>query len=159
MLGGFITKEECAECRQCCKFERCDLLLTPLITPEVRELILEKYLPGEQFIHREGCFLLRFDLEGGDSLDCPLLTERGCVMGDEKPFECRIWPLRVMDRDGEPVITLSPECPAAAGKPIELARETARRLAPVIFGEAREHPELVKPYDRGCEILFYEGDE
>ncbi|MBR6103081.1 MAG: hypothetical protein IKP95_11680 [Ruminococcus sp.] len=156
MSGFFLTKKECAECRQCCTFDGCDLLLTPLITSETRAKI-EELIPGARFIHHGGSYLLRLEPDSEGRYPCSLLDQsRGCIMGEEKPFECRIWPLRVMKDSGELMITLSPDCPAAKQKPREDILSTAEELAGEIFAEAKKHPELIKPYDERYEVLVRE---
>ncbi len=155
MLGELLTKEECAGCRLCCAFEGYDLFDTPTITPAVRELILKEYSPEQRFVQQEGCWLLRLECEPEKDLYyCSLLDRRhGCIMGDSKPFECRIWPLRVMRREGQLVLTLSPVCPVVKQKPHELIMRKSAELAPVIFAEAKACPVLVRPYTEGYEIL------
>ena len=41
-------------------------------------------------------------------------SKSGCSLSeDEKPFDCKIWPLRVMKKEEQYVITLSQSCPQA----------------------------------------------
>lgn len=155
MLGGLLSKEECAACKLCCSFDSYDLLSTPVITAELKSRICERFKPEQRFIENDGHFLLRMEREkDADIYYCSLLDhERGCIMGDEKPLDCRIWPLRVMRLGEVSVIALSPLCPVVAKKPIAEIMATCARISAEIFRQAREHPEYVKPYEEGFPIL------
>ncbi|MBR1392291.1 MAG: hypothetical protein IJ561_00485 [Ruminococcus sp.] len=157
MLGELLSKEECAKCRLCCSFDSYDLLDTPVITDEVRERITA-LLPGQRFITKGGCSLLRLDREGEEDVyPCALLDKsKGCLLGDEKPFECRIWPLRIMRLGEVRVIALSTVCPVVAKKPVELISKVCEGIAPELFRQADLCPELVKPYEEGFPILAVE---
>ncbi len=66
------------------------------------------------------------------------ITRKGCILGDDKPFDCRIWPLRVMALNETKVITLSPVCPTMNEKSIKELTKTANELADQIFEYADE---------------------
>lgn len=153
MLKGLLSPEECAECRLCCSFEGYDLFNTPTVTEAAAKHIREK-LPGQGFVKVGESFLMKMSYEPESELyPCPLLDKRkGCIMGDRKPFECRIWPFRVMRRGERLVIVLSPICPKVREKPEELVRRKAEELAEEIFAEAESCPELVKPYTEGFAV-------
>ena len=39
--------------------------------------------------------------------------DKGCTLSyEDKPFDCKIWPLRIMKKDDEYVIALTPTCPS-----------------------------------------------
>ena len=96
--------------------------------------------------------------QNADLYYCPMLdNEKGCILGDDKPFDCRIWPLRVMALNETKVITLSPVCPTMNEKSIKELTKTANELADQIFEYADENPEAVKPYLDGYPILVVEG--
>ena len=154
MLEGLLSKEECAQCRLCCSFDSYGLWDTPVITPGMKEKVL-RAKPGQRFVSRGDTLLLRMEREEQEDLYyCPLLDRsRGCIMGDGKPFDCRIWPFRVMNFLGRRVITLSPLCPAVAEKPVEQIRKKCGEIAPAVFKEAREHPEYVRAYEEGFPIF------
>ena len=159
MLEGLLSKEECAGCRLCCSFESYDLLDTPTVTPDAAEKVLKEHLPEQEFLGNNGSYIMKMEPEPDSDIHyCPLLDHRkGCVMGDAKPFECRIWPLRVMKRGDSLVIALSPLCPVISRKPAELIRQKCEELADAIFAEAKACPALVKPYTPGCAVLCEEN--
>lgn len=97
--------------------------------------------PKQEFIKKENHFLFKMDKEqNADLYYCPMLdNEKGCILGDDKPFDCRIWPLRVMALNETKVITLSPVCPTMNEKSIKELTKTANELADQIFEYADEN--------------------
>lgn len=158
MLGKLITKDECAHCRLCCCFESYGLWDTPIITMATAGKILQELDPEQKFVRKDGELLLRMEQDGESGMyTCPLLDkDKGCILGDEKPFDCRIWPLRVMELGGRRVIALSPLCPVVKTRPIALIQEVAKELAGRIFAYADEVPSAVRPYENGHVILWAE---
>lgn len=154
MLGKLLSRKECAECRICCCFDSSDIWETPVIDSITQEKI-KNINPSQEFLNQGGSKLLKLEKEqGGDLYFCSVLDrENGCKLGNEKPFDCRIWPLRVLKLDGRLVIGLSPVCPAVAKKPIEQVSKTARELAPVIFEYAQKNPDIVKEYKPEYTVL------
>jgi hypothetical protein len=158
MLKGLLSREECANCRICCSFDSYDIWETPVITHDMVNRILSDYKPDQKFIRRDDHFLLRLEREKDrDLYYCSLLDHsKGCVMGENKPFDCQIWPFRVMKLAGYNMITLSPVCPVVNQKPISDIVKTCMGISSVIFENAREHPEYVKPYIEGYPIIAIE---
>lgn len=160
MLSKILSREECAKCRICCEFDDDDLWETPIIYDDVIEKVLD-INPAQEFSVAEfngnKLRLLKLQKEK-DIYTCSMLDKsKGCMLGSEnKPFDCKIWPLRVMKKDGKTVIALSPVCPVVAAKPIEDIKCAAKDLAELIFSQARIHPEIVKDYIEGYKILVEE---
>lgn len=154
MLSKLLSKEECKNCQICCSFDSTDLWETPVINDRLRIRILDDY-PEMKFVKKENSYLFRMDKEPEEDLYfCSVLDRsRGCVLGDEKPFDCRIWPFRVMDLNGTQVITLSPVCPVMIKKPVDELSALAKEIAPIIFKEADENPDIVKKYLSGYPIF------
>ena len=131
MLKKILSKDTCANCRICCVFDNDDLW----------------ELPGE----------IEKPQQSEDGLYyCPKLSEKGCTLGDKKPFECKIWPFRVMEYKGNLVITLSPVCDSLYKKPLNELMEFLKndRLYELIFKTAKQLPDIVKPYVNGYPILW-----
>lgn len=158
MLSKILSKEECAKCRICCTFDSYDLWETPYINVSLASKILQEYAPQQEFIKKDSHFLLKMNKEADQDLYiCSLLDQdKGCILGQDKPFDCKIWPFRVMSLNGIKVITLSPVCPALQKKPIGEITEVAKEIAPEIFKYANENPEAVKPYLPDYTILVVE---
>ena len=158
MNAALLTKDDCAKCRLCCKFDSYDLWQTPVIYHSLASRILQEYSPQLRFVKRDKYFLMKMDKEPDiDLYYCPLLDrERGCIMGESKPFDCEIFPLRVMELSGRKVLTLSPACPVVNAKRFDDVCIYAKDKAPEIFAFADEHPEVVKPYLDDHPILLVE---
>ncbi len=90
------------------------------------------------------------------SVDCPLLNrECGCELErEQRPFECRIWPLRVMNYGEQVKIAYYRNCPAIKNVPREtledflndgLRERIKKYLAvhPETLREARESYEAI----------------
>ena len=104
-------------------------------------------------------WIFRMDEAEDELYYCPMLDHKtGCRLGDDKPFDCRIWPYRVMDFGGNRVISMASICPTMYAKPLsELCRELEKNgLAEKIFAYADSHPDIVKPYESGYPILLAE---
>ena len=152
MLGKLLSKEECAACRECCVFDRYSIWDTPLFDRECCEKI-KALRPGTRFVHREGGFLFLPEVDY-DQFRCPALGGNGCVLGDEKPFDCRIWPLMLMEKEGRTVIALSPVCETVAGKPAGAVMELLQGgLSRTIFAYAEKFPGAVRAYREGYPVL------
>lgn len=158
MIGKLLTREECAKCKLCCCFDSYDLWETPIIEDITRQLILDKFKPDQQFFEHEDHCLLKLQKEPDrDLYYCSLLDhEKGCIMGTEKPFDCRIWPFRVMDFHGTRVIVLSTVCPVVQTRPLCEIQAVAKELAPQIFAYADRAPFAVKKYISGYPIMVAE---
>lgn len=158
MLSKILSREECAKCQLCCCFDSYDLWETPIITRDTASRILQEYDPDQKFVRNDDELLLKLEKEPDKDLYyCTLLDkESGCVMGENKPFDCQIWPLRIMQLNGTRVIVLSPVCPVVQTKPLDKIVQTAKELAPVIFAYADETPSAVKSYMDGYPILVVE---
>ncbi|MCR4947013.1 MAG: hypothetical protein K5929_08750, partial [Lachnospiraceae bacterium] len=89
---------------------------------------------------------------------CPFLDENtGCILpGEDKPFDCSIWPLRYMEKpDGKRCVALTPTCPEINKVPVERLKELAEEgLGEKIAEYAETHPYMIKGYRDGFEILW-----
>lgn len=163
MLSKVLQKSTCAECRFCCAFRRSSLWETPLFPAQT----MEKLDGGRaRFVVRiqDGVRYGQLDLAAGYQTDDPaeevpcafLDPVNGCVLSEEdKPFDCKIWPLRIMDRDGEKVIALTPTCPSINRHPPEVMEQLVQEgLGRQIFEYAKLHPYIIKPYKEGFPILM-----
>lgn len=160
MLSKILSREECSKCKICCEFDDEDIWETPVIYNDSIESVL-KINPSQEFLETDfnGRKLRVLKLKKEDDIyPCTMLDRsKGCMLGSEhKPFDCKIWPLRVMRKDGKTVIVLSPVCPVVAKKPIEDVCCAVEDLSDLIFEQAKLHPEIVKDYIDGYKILVEE---
>lgn len=160
MLRKILSPESCAECRLCCVFDSSDIWEIPVFSSETAGIIREA-LPDTEFIRHGGGYILKTEkLAGNELFTCPALTDKGCMLGDSKPFDCRIWPFRIMEIGGRRAITVASLCSEIYNRPLSQLVEFLRDgLADEIFSYAAENPEIVKPYDSGYPVLLFEAAE
>ena len=158
MLSKILSKNSCAACKFCCSFRRQSLWETPLFPPEVVEKLSKPNEYGVVGEFRDGQIILggyRTD-DPEEEVPCTFLDpHKGCILKPEdKPFDCSIWPLRIMDKDGELVIALTPTCPAIGATPRrELIELVKNGLGENIFEYAKTHPYIVKEYKEGFPVI------
>lgn len=155
MLKEILSPESCAECRICCVFDAGDSWEMPLIEPCLADEIQRAY-PNVKMkeAFKNGRYKI-FDAEyASDGLTrCPMLTEAGCALGDRKPFDCKIWPFRVMKKGGCLLLTLSPVCETVYRLPINKASDFAAKISSELFEEAMKNPEAIKEYVEGYAVF------
>ncbi|MDE5620314.1 MAG: hypothetical protein K2O29_03035 [Ruminococcus sp.] len=157
MLKKILDNSSCAECRLCCVFDRYDIWETPVFTEKIRDRILD-LKPDTDFISGDGGYIFKVDELSEEGLFlCPALTDKGCMLGDEKPFDCRIWPYRIMEINGRRALTIASICEELYNRPLsQLVEFLENGLADEIFSYADSHSEIVKPYYEGYPILLFE---
>ena len=109
---------------------------------------------------RYGQMQLEYKYKTDDSEEeaaCEFLDpQKGCILSNEdKPFDCKIWPLRIMNKDGKLVIALTPTCPALGERPSEsMQRLVDDGLGQKMYEYALEHPFMIKEYHEGFPVLM-----
>lgn len=159
MLKKILSGKSCAECRLCCVFDRYDIWETPVFTEEIKNRI-HQAKPDAEFIAKDGGYIFKVgELTDEQLFSCPALTENGCMLGDDKPFDCRIWPYRIMNVGGRRAIAIASICEELYNRPLsELVNFLKEGTAEAIFAYADAHPEIVKPYYEGYPILMFEKE-
>ena len=92
-----------------------------------------------------------------EEVPCTFLDpQKGCILkGEDKPFDCSIWPLRIMNKDGELVIALTPTCPSIGATPDKALVDLVQNgLGERILEYAKTHPYIVKEYREGFPIVY-----
>lgn len=157
MLKALLSNEECAKCRICCGFVESDKWEIPLFAGDTECSTAEKFAPVRKLPETNSCvFDMKFN--GNEIIMCPAASDKGCVLGDKRPFDCHIWPFRVNELNGTHVITLSPVCPAVIKRPLSEIMDFVNTdgFADKLFKHAADYPETVKPYENGYPILAVE---
>lgn len=155
MLKKFIRPSDCAKCRLCCNFHRSSVWESPFIPEDQAERLSEEGITMEQRERGGWSFVFHFD--GDEAANCPKLdVETGCSLPEgEKPFECRVWPLRMMEEDGGLLIGRYRHCPALAGGVAGQLDQFARNeLLPVLLAFAGKHPESIRRRSPEYEIIW-----
>lgn len=155
MLTEILSRETCAKCKVCCFFDKSDYWEMPLFTPDLTEKVQKEYpeIKLEKRSEEEKCSVIHPEFDSEGLCRCPFLSENGCALGDEKPFDCRIWPFRVMRKGDLLALTLSPVCESVSGLPVSNISGFAEKIAPIIFEQAEKYPETVKEYIEGYPVF------
>ena len=159
MLSEILSREECAKCRICCSFDSYDIWEAPFVTKELAAKIHGEISADIELIEKSpnGGVLKMPKEQDEDLYYCNVLDKsKGCILGKDKPFECSIWPLRVMNFCGKRVIALSPVCPVVMSRPVEKVAAVAKKLSKTIFEQADKNPDSVKQFEPGYIILVSE---
>ncbi len=185
MLSSILSKSDCAACKFCCSFRRQSLWETPIFYEEDISKIKELY-PQVKFREVEVAGKLdqnnknanskvyTFDIydkyktdNSEEEAPCPFLdAEKGCKLPPElKPFDCKIWPLRVVKMPESEIsqtpapdlaVALTPTCPAINKVPFEKVQALAESgLGKIILEYAKIHPQMVKDYSDFLSKIVY----
>lgn len=155
MLTKILSREACAGCRVCCGFDRDDVWEIPVISPETAAYIIDNIDKNAELEPFQDGYRFVMHFTDGEELSyCPMLTDKGCILGDKKPFDCRVWPFRVNRiSDGILGITVSPVCETVSALPLSklsafLNEKYDKRgsLADIMLDYAKKHPYIIKPY-------------
>lgn len=157
MLKGLLEKKTCSGCRICCGFDNTDLWELPVMTKKTADRLAE-IKQGTKFVQKDGGYITDAGNLPADMLYyCPALDHKtGCMLEEDKPFDCRIWPFRVMETKDKRLrmITVSPVCPEIYGRPLsDLAQFVNGTFKDTVFRYAAEHPEIIKPYIENYPVL------
>ena len=173
MLKKILSRETCAACRFCCSFRRQSLWETPLFEKKAAKELRERY-PQARFVKADETFedaeigrtLMKMDYTGlyqtenpEEEVLCFFNQGHGCILSpEEKPFECAIWPLRVMRKESRLVIALSPVCPAVSKIPRGRIEDLVRHeIGGVIWAHAADHPECIVDYRPDYAVIAEQG--
>ena len=162
---GLVTEADCARCRFCCACRRESLWENVAIDDALYDRILKAWPNAplhEARANGRATHMITFSYRTEDPEEEALcfFNREGCVLGDNKPFECAMWPLRVMNRNGKAVIACCMGCPVCAEMGLEKITQYVEknRLDQIMFAWAESHPEVVKPL-RGDYAVILEASE
>lgn len=157
MLKKILLPETCAECRLCCVFDRTDIWEVPVLTKENAENV-RKILPDAEIAEKNSEYTFSVpELQGDELFKCPALSCTGCRLSrEEMPFDCRIWPFRIMhSENGKCVIAVSELCKGVGEYSDEQLRDFLNDgLGEMCFQFAEKHPEHIKPMAQGYRIIL-----
>jgi hypothetical protein len=130
MLNRILSEKDCAECRLCCNFYEHEIWEAPIV--------------GDEICYDEkGLYF------------CPELGENGCKLGNDKPFDCKLWPFRVMKFGEAVVVALSPLCKKVNEKPLSELAEFVHdeEFEEKVKARVSEFPAQVMDYAEGYAVL------
>ncbi len=153
MLKKILSPEACEKCRVCCGFVEEDKWEIPLIFSDIKEQVENKL--GIKLEKRGSEYVMPMEFEGDKLVYCPAASDKGCTLGEFKPFDCLIWPFRINSLGDFRVITVSPVCKTVSEIPLAALCSFIHEnnFDEKLFRVAKEHPDMVKPYIDGYPIL------
>lgn len=159
MLEEILSARDCARCEFCCSFRRQSLNLTPYFAPETLEEIQRLY-PEAKFKSLPGR-AVTIDLDDKYSTDdeneealCPF-NRKGCILPEHlKPFDCKLWPFRLMNKGGSLVLALVPSCPWIKKDDMSKLKEVALSVAHEAIKYSKTHPEIIIEYRDDYQIII-----
>lgn len=165
MLSSLISKNDCKNCRFCCVFKRTSLWEVPSFPGETLKRVSKETHNSEVIMNKgEKCSYGHFDLskcytsnDENEEVACPCLDEQtGCTLSEDfKPFECQLWPFRVMNKDGKNIIAVSIHCPAIMKWECEWLRSFAdSNLKAPVKEFIAQNPNIIKDFQKGYLALL-----
>lgn len=155
MLKEIFTPAECAKCRLCCNFHRESVWESPFLVEDLALELKDQGIPVE--LRSRGGWSFVYQFSDNEAVDCPLLDpDRGCRFSEkDKPFECRIWPLRIMEMNGSTVIGKYRNCPAIQGSRGEqINRLVHDRLLQILLDFIAKYPAARRPFSTEYEVIW-----
>ncbi len=161
MLSPILAKSTCATCKFCCSFRRQSLWETPIFDKTTMERLSELFPNAKFRAAGPSGKSYTFDISDAyktqnpeEEAVCPFLDPaRGCSLPSElKPFDCNIWPLRVVSvpkqtesGPAQLAVALTPTCPAINKVPLEQVKQLAASgLGQQILDYAEKNPDIIK---------------
>jgi len=162
MLSKILSINDCSTCKFCCRFKRTSLWETPLFSFEEKQLLQQKFPLAKFKPISQDSFTIDLILEYKTSNPeeeavCYFLDDKkGCLLNKkEKPFDCSIWPFRIMKKDDSLVIALTPTCSTINKIPIKnLKQFVLENIAQEIFFQAEFRPYIIKKYKSDFPIIL-----
>ena len=157
MLKDVLSPEDCAKCGFCCSFRRQSLDLTPLFAKETVGEISRLYPEARFRTLPNGAVTIdigdqyRTDDSEEEAL-CPF-NRKGCILPKHlKPFDCELWPFRLMKSGDGFVLALVPTCPWI-DKDSPKFKSTASAVFQKAVAHAKTHPEIAIEYRADYQIV------
>ena len=151
MLEKILSAEDCARCEFCCSFRRQSLNLTPHFEKENIEKISRLYPETKFKTLPDGAVTIDLDDKYvTDEVEEEALcyfNRRGCILPEDlKPFDCKLWPFRLMKNGDSLSLALVPSCPWIRKDDTLKLREVAAFVAKEAKEYAKDHPEIIIEY-------------
>lgn len=153
MLTHIFSSAVCAHCRLCCNFRPASAWETPFLEDSLCNKLSAQGIPLRTGADGFRSFALTFHTTSPEeTANCPMLDPTGgCTLPRaERPFECRVWPLRLMyTADGELSIGYYSACPALSDTTTRerLTAYAAGELLPVLQDYAHRFPQSIRSYN------------
>ena len=165
LLGNLLTPEDCAKCQFCCSFRRCSLWETPIFSPDEIDKLQSKYAGVKFKKVKDDAYMIDVDDryktdDSEEEVFCAFNKGKGCIMNEDKKFECSAWPFRVMRKDGELVIAYCKDCRVFAKKSLEEIQSVLDNgLDGKLADYAKKFPAYIRDYRENYRVMKTLGKE
>jgi len=165
MIKRILAKETCKQCKFCCSFRKMSLWEVPLFSEEQKKNLEQNYQnilfkEVEEKVFTLNLYPFYKENTMQEEASCFFLDcQKGCILKEEeKPFDCKIWPFRLMKKGESLVIALTPTCPAINSLNLdELKIFVREELATLIFEYGKNNPFIIKEYREDFPIILHEN--
>jgi len=159
MLETVLSPSDCAKCEFCCSFRKQSLNLTPKFAAESVEEICKLYPEAKFKTLPNGAVTIDLDDKfiSDDSSEEALcyFNREGCKLPLHlKPFDCVLWPFRLMREGDSLCLALVPSCPWIDKSDMTKLRKVAAELSKEALKYAATHPEIIIDYREDYEIII-----
>ena len=164
MLKEILSPADCAKCGFCCSFRRQSLHLTPCFDVENVEEI-SRLFPEAKFKTLPGGAITidlddKYHTDNSDEEALCYFNQKGCVLPDSlKPFDCNLWPFRLMKDENGMSLALVPTCPWIRKNDLSKLKEVALSVAKKAMEYAKMHPEIVIEYRPDYQVIISMPEE
>jgi len=153
MLEEYLSTKDCATCKICCKFEPDEICDAPTFTEE--EMLLSKKVNcNAEFIKKGAVYQLVLE-KWNNKYICPFLSENGCLLCDNRPFDCKSWPFYLMKQRDNYVLTLTKDCPVVWDR---FMNDKSSIMTSNLISECKRiieyYPDMIPMYNRNMTIVY-----
>lgn len=134
MLSKILEKSTCAACKFCCVFSRKALWEVPNFPLENLQELQKYAVTSPVFTEEKGALSLHLEQfyktnSEEETVSCNFLDEKcGCTLPNNlKPMQCKIWPFRIVKKDGKNLLVFETTCTALGDNLTTELREFAKR--------------------------------
>lgn len=145
MLKKILSQEICAACKICCNYSLESLWDIPGFTLKEYENVIVRYpeLVSRSYCRNNLYYFKTFQTDNNKHL-CPFLGNNGCILGEEKPFKCAIWPLYVVYHENVIYLAISNVCPNTNEIAIKILQNEFSPSIQKINQIIKIYPELIE---------------
>lgn len=134
MLSKILEKPTCASCKFCCVFSRKALWEVPNFPREFLDELQKFAVTPPLFTEENRALTLHLEQlyktnSEQETVPCSFLDEKsGCTLPTNlKPMQCKIWPFRIVKREGKNLLVFETTCTALGDSLTTELREFAKR--------------------------------
>lgn len=147
-----VPSSTCLRCDVCCRFPDPDSPLRPYFTAEEVTRAVAGGVGAARFPSPRGSQIVLVPDEEGDGFHCPAFdpVSARCLIYDQRPFDCRLYPLALMWSEGhdEVVLGWDSKCPFMREQvPDSIRRHADQAMArlndPDLLKTVADHPRLI----------------